>query len=163
MLKNIIEKYKYNIQSIIKKITGKPNEDIEQEVYLKTWKNLDKYQENGKFRQWLNTITANLCRDYLKSAYNRRENTFLTEEESTNLVSQKSNVEDIFESKLRRKKVAQAIHSLPSKLRETIVLYELEGCDYQEIASRLNCPLGTVKSRIYKARQELYTQLQEFI
>lgn len=163
MLKNIIEKYKYNIQSIIKKITGKPNEDIEQEVYLKTWKNLDKYQENGKFRQWLNTITANLCRDYLKSAYNRRENTFLTEEESTNLVSQKSNVEDIFESKIRRKKVAQAIHSLPSKLRETIVLYELEGCDYQEIASRLNCPLGTVKSRIYKARQELYTQLQEFI
>ena len=162
-MKNIIEKYKYNIQSIIKKITGKPNEDIEQEVYLKTWKNLDKYQENGKFRQWLNTITANLCRDYLKSAYNRRENTFLTEEESTNLVSQKSNVEDIFESKLRRKKVAQAIHSLPSKLRETIVLYELEGCDYQEIASRLNCPLGTVKSRIYKARQELYTQLQEFI
>lgn len=162
-MKNIIEKYKYNIQSIIKKITGKPNEDIEQEVYLKTWKNLDKYQENGKFRQWLNTITANLCRDYLKSAYNRRENTLLTEEESTNLVSQKSNVEDIFESKLRRKKVAQAIHSLPSKLREAIVLYELEGCDYQEIASRLNCPLGTVKSRIYKARQELYTKLQEFI
>lgn len=162
-MKNIIEKYKYNIQSIIKKITGKPNEDIEQEVYLKTWKNLDKYQENGKFRQWLNTITANLCRDYLKSAYNRRENTFLTEEESTNLVSQKSNVEDIFESKLRRKKVAQAIHSLLSKLREAIVLYELEGCDYQEIASRLNCPLGTVKSRIYKARQELYTKLQEFI
>ena len=50
-------------------MTGSQNEDIEQEVYIRTWKNLDKYKENGKFKSWINTITANLCRDYMKSSY----------------------------------------------------------------------------------------------
>lgn len=162
-MKNIINKYKSTIQIIIKKITGKPNEDLEQEVYLKTWKNLDRYKESGKIRQWISTITSNLCKDYLKSAHNRKEKVNLSEEQSNNIVCTQENIEEHLERKLRRQKVSKAILSLPTKLQEVIVLYELEGLDYREISEQIKCPIGTVKSRLYKARQELYRKLQDIL
>ena len=66
-MKEIIQEHRSRIRAIIKKITGSYNEDIEQDVYIKTWQNLDKYQESGKFKQWISAITANVCRDYFKS------------------------------------------------------------------------------------------------
>lgn len=162
-MKSIITQYRKNVRAIIKNITGTSNEDLEQEVYLKTWKNKEKYEEQGKFRQWINTITSNICRDYLRKNNNRKDQTSLTEEITENLPSLKDNVEDIFESKLRRTKTAEAILSLPKKLQEVIVMYEIEGMDYQEISDIINVPLGTVKSRLYKARQELYKKLSDIV
>jgi RNA polymerase sigma-70 factor (ECF subfamily) len=162
-LKEIIETYKSGVKAIIKNLTGKHNEDIEQEVYLRAWKNLDKYDETGKFRQWISTITANICKDYLKSSYNKNLNKFTTEEETTQMVADSSDVSDILEEKFRQKKIAKAIYSLPKKLQETIVLYEIEGYDYETISKTLKCPIGTVKSRIFKARQELYEMLKDII
>ena len=63
-MKSLIDQYRNNIKKIISNMTGSENEDIEQEVYIRTWKNLDKYKENGKFKSWINTITTNLCIDY---------------------------------------------------------------------------------------------------
>lgn len=162
-MKEIIETYKSGVKAIIKNLTGKHNEDIEQEVYLRAWKNLDKYDETGKFRQWISTITANICKDYLKSSYNKNLNKFTTEEETTQMVADSSDVSDILEEKFRQKKIAKAIYSLPKKLQETIVLYEIEGYDYETISKTLKCPIGTVKSRIFKARQELYEMLKDII
>lgn len=162
-MKQIINHYKNSVKAIIQNITGNPNEDLEQEVFVRVWKNLSKYDENGKFRQWISTITSNICKDYLKSAYNRYSSLFATEEETINLPDNKSDLSEEFEQKIRRKKVAKAILELPHKLQETIVLYEIEGLDYQEIADKLNCPIGTVKSRIFKARQILYSKLQDIL
>ena len=66
-MKEIISEYGGLVRSVIKKITGSYNEDIEQEVYIKTWKNMENYKEQGKFSSWLSTLTANVCRDYFKS------------------------------------------------------------------------------------------------
>lgn len=162
-MKQIIDNYKNNVKSIIKNLTGKSNEDLEQEVFVRVWKNLEKYDESGKFRQWISTITSNICKDYLKSAYHRYSSMFLPDEETQNLSDNKSDLSDIFEQKLRRKKVAKAIYELPKKLQEAIVLYEIDGLDYQEISKKLNCPIGTVKSRIFKARQALYEKLQDVL
>jgi len=162
-LKQIIDNYKNSVKAIIKNLTGNPNEDLEQEVYVRVWKNLGKYDENGKFRQWISTITSNICKDYLKSAYNRYSSMFIPDDETANLPDNKCDLSEVFEQKLRRKKVAKAITGLPSKLQEAIVLYEIDGLDYQEIANKLNCPLGTVKSRIFKARQALYDKLQDVL
>lgn len=164
LLKNIINNYKNSIQGIIKRLTGTPNEDLEQEVYLKTWKNIGKYEEKGKFKQWINTITANVCRDYLKSAKFRNENNTIQDDDILNsIASNKGNAENEFERKLRRKRIAEAVYSLKPKLREVIVLYEMEGLSYEEISQRVKCPEGTVKSRIFKARQELYIKLQDLL
>jgi len=71
-LKDIINKNSFKIKQIIKNITGEYNEDLEQEVYVKTYLNLDKYKEQNKFTQWISTITANLCRDYLISNLHKK-------------------------------------------------------------------------------------------
>ncbi len=162
-MKNIIEKYKYNVQKIIKNLTGSFNEDLEQEVYLKTWKNLEKYKEQGKFSQWINTITYNICKDYLKSSYIKNALKRVELEEKVDLCSKKDNIENIFEIKQRRITVSQAILSLKPKLRQVIVLYEIEDMNYEQISQKIKCPVGTVKSRIFKARQELYKILKDIL
>lgn len=162
-MKSIINKYKNNVKAIIKNLTGSSNEDLEQEVYIKTWKNLNKYNEKGKFRQWINTITSNVCKDYLKSAYTKSKKNAITIEECPNLPLQQDNTESNFEAQQRRLRVSKAILSLKPKLREAIVMYEIEGMSYEEISQKLKCPSGTVKSRIFKARQELFIILKDIL
>lgn len=162
-MKQIIETYKSNIKTIIKNLTGSQNEDLEQEVYIKTWKNLDKYEEKGKFRQWISTITSNICKDYLKSSQTKIIKNSSTIDENPNLISQKDDAENIFEKKQRRIRVSNAILSLKPKFREVIVMYEIDGMSYEEIGQKLNCPTGTVKSRIFKARQELSEILKDLL
>lgn len=162
-MKSIINTYKTNIKTIIQNITGKQNEDLEQEIYLKTWKNLDKYKEQGKFKQWISTVAANICRDYLKSSYFKHFTNSVSTEEMYDLKENKVSLEDYIEQKQRRKQVAEAILSLKPKLQEAIVMYEIEGFSYDEIAEKINCPTGTVKSRIFKARQELSNMLKDLL
>ena len=69
----IINANKQNIKNIIKLITKQENEDIEQEVYIKLWKNAEKYEERGSLKSWVNTIAKNTSKDYLKSAVVKNE------------------------------------------------------------------------------------------
>ena len=72
-LKNIIEANKENVKNIIRMISGETNEDLEQEVFIRVWKNSEKYEERGNIKSWLSTITKNITKDHLKSAVIRRE------------------------------------------------------------------------------------------
>ena len=152
------------MQRIIRKLTGTSNEDLEQEVYVKTWRNIDKYKERGKFGQWIGTITANVCRDYLKSSKHKNESNTIQDDEYLNSVaSDRQSAESEFERKQRKKYIAQAVYDLKPKLREVIVLFEMEGLSYEEISKKIGCHEGTVKSRIFKARQELYIKLKDLL
>lgn len=163
-MKNIIENYRNNIKTIIKNITGRPNEDIEQEVYIKTWKNLEKYKETGKFKSWINKITVNLCRDYLKSSEFRHSNTHKLEDKSLpEIKDSKTCIESSFLDKQRQKIILEAINALRPKYKEVIVLYEIKELDYDEISKTLKCPIGTVKSRLFNARKELSISLKDLI
>ena len=65
---------KQNVKNIIRLITRQDNEDLEQEVYIKVWKNADKYEERGSFKSWINTVAKNVSKDYLKSLAFRNAN-----------------------------------------------------------------------------------------
>lgn len=145
-------------------MTGSNNEDIEQEVYIRAYKHLDKYEENGKFKSWISTITANLCRDYMKSAYFRHSQNSITEEDALiQIKDEKESVEDAFIKKQRQKQIMDAIDALKPKFREVIIMYEMQDMDYEEISKKLNCPVGTVKSRLFNARKELSIILKDLI
>ena len=145
-------------------MTGSHNEDIEQEVYIRTWKNIGKYKETGKFKSWINTITANLCRDYMRSSYFKHSQGSVTEDdELVQIKDTKQDVESAFMAKQRQKRIMDAIDNLKPKLREVIVMYEMQDMSYEEIAEKVNCPIGTVRSRLFKARQELSVTLQDLI
>ena len=144
-------------------MTGSNNEDIEQEVYIRTFKNLDKYKEEGKFKSWISTITANLCRDYMKSSYFRHSQDSLTEEDMIQIKDERESIEDAFIRKQRQKQIMDAIDNLKPKFREVIIMYEMLDMDYEQIAKKINCPIGTVRSRLFNARKELSVTLKDLI
>lgn len=163
-MKSIIEQYRNNIRKIISNITGSNNEDIEQEVYIRTWKNIDKYKENGKFKSWISTITANLCRDYMKSAYFKHSQNSVTEEdELIQIKDEKEGIESELIKKQRQKQIMDAIDALKPKFREVIIMYEMQDMSYEEISEKIKCPVGTVRSRLFNARKELSITLKDLI
>lgn len=163
-MKSIINQYKNNIRKIISNMTGSNNEDLEQEVYIRTWQNINKYKENGKFKSWISTITANLCRDYLKSSYFKNlKNNISNDEELFEIKDEKENVENELIKKQRQTQIIKAVKSLKPKLREVIEMYEMLDMSYEDISKKLNCPVGTVRSRLFSARKELCDILQDLL
>lgn len=161
---NIIKRNRENIRSIIKLITNEENQDLEQEVYVKVWKNADKYKEQGSFSGWINTIAKNISKDYLKSAVKRREQ--LIAEDDTlllNLKDKKSTPELKLIRNDRQKRIIKAINNLKPKFRQVIMYCEINGYTYEECAQRLKCPVGTVKSRIYNAKKQLAVELKDLL
>ena len=132
-------------------------------IVNQTYKNLDKYREENKFVQWISTITANLCKDYLKSSkFKFNNNKTEIEAEYDNLCT-KTTPEKELTSKERQKIILKALDSLPKKMREAIILYEYEDYSYEKISQKLNVPVGTVKSRINSARNILKDKLSFLI
>jgi len=162
-LKNIISKNSYKIKQIIKNFTGEYNEDLEQEVYIKTYKNLAKYSEQNKFGAWICTIAANICRDYLRSSKFKNQNQTTSDEEVLNNISIKKTPEHQYSSKERQKIILREINALPKKMKKVIILYEFEDYSYEKIAQKLKIPQGTVKSRINNARKILKERLNFLI
>ncbi len=162
-MKDIINKNKLKIRQIIKKFIGTQNEDLEQEVYIRTYKHLDKYQEQNKFSQWISTIAANICRDYLKSSYFKNQSIATNDEFTLNSIKSNQNPEKELTKKERQKIILREVDSLPKKMKEVIILYEFEDYSYEKISQKLKIPQGTVKSRINNARKILKEKLSFLI
>lgn len=162
--KEIIKINRENVKNIIKMITKSENEDLEQEVYLKVWKNSDKYTEKGSFKGWVNTIAKNVSKDYLKLAYNRKEQ-LTTEEDKTfeNIKDKKSSPELKLIQGDRQKRILKAVEELKPKFRDVVIYVEIYGYTYEECAKKLKCPVGTIKSRLYNAKRELANKLSDLL
>ena len=154
-MKDLIEQNKKYVKAVIRKLTGSDNEDLEQEVYIKTWQNMDKYQDRGKFKQWICALTANLCRDYFRSKSYKTQKSEISSELALQNASVKSQNEERIDQKRRQKLVLKAVDNLPKIYREVVVLAEFEDLKLDEIALKLKIPQGTVKSRLHKAKELL--------
>ena len=160
----IIKNNKNNIKNIIRMITKQDNEDIEQEVYIKLWKNSDKYEERGSLKSWVNTVAKNASKDYLKSAVVKNEQNCTADENVlVNIADRKKTPEDGIITTERQKTIINAVDNLKPKFREVIMYCEIYGYTYEEAAKKFNCPIGTVKSRIYNAKKELAEVLKDLI
>lgn len=152
------------VKSIIKRITNEYNEDLEQEVYLKVWKNSDKYTEQGNLKAWVGTIAANVSKDYLKSAQKKTAQLTIDDDDAILRVADKKTTPELkLIQNERQKQISNAINSLKPKFKEIILLYEIQNFSYEEISKKLNCPIGTVKSRIYNAKKELAEKLKDLM
>lgn len=160
----VIKTNKQNIKSIIRLITKEENEDIEQEVYLKIWKNSEKYNEKGSIKSWISSIAKNASLDYLKSSYHKVFQTSTSDDfVMESIKDKKVTPEDKVVRLDRQKVIVNAINSLKPKFKEVIMLCEINGYSYEECAKKLNCPVGTVKSRIYNAKKELAEVLKDLL
>lgn len=160
--KEIVKNNQNNVRNIIRLITKETNEDLEQEVFVKVWKNKDKYKEQGSFKSWISTIAKNVSKDYLKSAQYKNRNAE-DDEILTTIKDKKQTPELTLISNDRQKKIISAINSLKPKFKEVVMYCEIYGYTYEETAEKLKCPLGTVKSRLYNAKKELAEKLQDLL
>lgn len=163
-LREIIENNKQNVKNIIRMISGETNEDLEQEVYMKVWKNQNKYEERGNIKSWIATITKNVTKDYLKSAVKNRET--LTNEDDTTfetIKDRKESPELRLITNNRQERITKAINNLKPKFKEVILYCEVYGYTYEEAAKKFKCPIGTIKSRIYNAKKELAEELKDLL
>lgn len=158
-MREIIKENRKYIKSVIRKLTGTDNEDIEQEVYIKTWQNLPKYKEGGKFKQWICMITANVCRDYFRSKSFKKARQEVGEENLEGMYQEGVAPEDRIDSKKRQQIILGAVDNLPKIYREVIIMFEFEEYGIDLISRKLKIPEGTVKSRLYNARKILSKEL----
>lgn len=162
--KEIFKTNQNNVKSIIRLITKENNEDLEQEVYIKVWKNSEKYQEKGSFKSWINTIAKNVSKDYLKSVQKRNQDALTGDDDVFNSIKDKKVTPELrVINNDRQKIITTAIESLKPKFKEVIMLCEIYGYSYEETAFKLKCPLGTVKSRLYNAKKELAEKLKDLL
>lgn len=143
--------------------------DASQEVFLKVYKNLDKFQENSSFSTWLYRITTNTCLDFIRKHKDRKNDVsidaqveFDDGETSFQLKDKKVDVEEEVLKKERRQVLLEAISQLNPEHRKMIVLRELQGMSYQEIAEITGANIGTVKSKINRARISLKNSLEKY-
>lgn len=162
--KDIIENNKANVRNIIRLITKETNEDLEQEVFVRVWKNKDKYTEKGSLRSWINTIAKNISKDYLRLASRRHEQNTTSDDEVVNAIKDTKVTPELrLQSKIREKRIIKAIDNLRPKLKEVIMLCDIEGYTYEEAATTLGVPIGTIKSRIFTAKKELAQKLSDLL
>ena len=134
--------------------------DLAQEAFLKAWRSLSSFQEASSFATWMHRLTTNVCLDYLRKQ-TRRQNistaVSLDDEEAgwTEPADHSQDPQYQLERLERKQALARALKELPEHHRRMLIMREVSGMSYQEIADALDADLGTIKSRIARARERL--------
>jgi RNA polymerase sigma-70 factor (ECF subfamily) len=146
-------------------------EDVAQEAFIKAYRALPSFRGDSAFYTWLFRIAVNTAKNHLQSAQRRLQESSISL--SANEDEEGGNHEDLLadistpENELISSQIAQiitnAIESLPSDLRMAITLREFEGLSYDEIAEIMDCPIGTVRSRIFRAREVIAERIRPLI
>lgn len=134
-------------------------EDLAQEVFIKVYRNIGKFNEESSLYTWIYRITMNTCLDQIKKEKKiTYVSTFIETEEGemeAQFEDESQRLDEILEEKVRKETLLKAIKSLPAEQRALIVLRDIRQFKYMEIAEMLKLNLGTVKSKISRARQSL--------
>lgn len=153
----VVSRYRRKVFHIAYKFTGRHDdaEDLTQEIFLKVFRSLDKFNQDADFSTWLGSVARNYCIDHYRAS--KREKEVMVEDLlAFDLAPAASgNPYRALEDRDRRSLLRRGLDLLPGKLREAVVLRDLLGLSYQEMADRLSLPEGTVKSRINRGREEL--------
>lgn len=138
----LVKEYQQNIYNLAWRMTGNIEDakDLTQETFMKAYLYLKSYNSKFKFQSWLYKITTNLCRDFKKKYSNEFKDLSITNSSNK-------------EVNLLKSEIYQTILELPREYKEIIILRHIQGLSYEEISDILNISLGTVKSRIYRARE----------
>ncbi len=158
----LVLKYQHKIVNLIMRYVRDPELalDIAQEAFIKAYRALPRFRGDSAFYTWMYRIAVNTAKNYLAAQRRRPANVELDlqDPEQYDLhakLRETDTPEGITLSNELRETVERAIAALPEDLRTAIILRELEGMSYEEIAQTMECPVGTVRSRIFRARDAI--------
>lgn len=154
----LVQRHKEKVRNIIYLTMSSSNmvDDVAQDVFLTVYRNLNNFRFESQFTTWLYRITVNKCKDYMRKI--KLRNIFTPINDAENKADETANPEGSDISGI----VQRAIARLPEKLRVPLLLKDIEGMSYQEISETIECEIGTVKSRIFRAREGLKNILKPF-
>ena len=166
----LIQKYQHRIVSLVTRYVGDPAEalDVAQEAFIKAYRALPRFRGDSAFYTWLYRIAINTAKNWLV-ARNRRPPASDIDAVDAEQYDMDSRLKDrgTPENELLREEIEKtvfaAIADLPEDLRTAIMLREMEGMSYEEIATTMECPIGTVRSRIFRAREAIDEQLRPLL
>jgi RNA polymerase sigma-70 factor (ECF subfamily) len=144
-------------------------EDVTQEAFIKAYRALPQFRGESAFYTWLYRIAVNTAKNHLATQGRRAPTSTEANAEEAETFAEADQLRDINtpESMLMSKQIAQtvntAMEALPDELRTAITLREIEGLSYEEIAEAMGCPIGTVRSRIFRAREAIASRLRPLL
>ena len=157
----LIRKYQHKIIQLVSRLVGDGDApDVAQESFIKAWRALPGFRGQSAFYTWLYRIGINTAKNHLVARGRRPTGQDIDVDEAeqfghTEQMSDVATPEALLLSDEIRRKVGEAIAALPPDLRQAITLRELEGLSYEDIAEAMSCPIGTVRSRIFRAREAI--------
>lgn len=142
--------------------------DVVQESFIKAYRALPKFRGDSAFYTWLYRIAINTAKNYLVSQSRRPPGSDIEAELAEQLdagerLKERAAPEDILMTQEVEEAIWAAINSLPDELRTAITLREIDGMSYEEIAQAMDCPVGTVRSRIFRARESIDNKLKPLL
>lgn len=166
----LVKKYQNRVANILTRYVSHNGDiaDVTQEVFLKVYKSLPSFRGESAFYTWLYRIAVNTAKNYLTSQNRRPPTADIDAMEADNydgsdVLKETDDPEGVLRSQEIKKVILKAIEQLPAELKSAITLRELEGMSYDEIANIENCPIGTVRSRIFRARDAIDKQLKPLL
>ena len=166
----LVAKYQHKILNLIMRYVRDPSEalDVAQEAFLKAYRAAPSFRGDSAFYTWLYRIAINTAKNYLVAARRRPVSVDIDFEDSEQFetftkMSDGDTPEHLVLTEEIGVAVGKAIEDLPEELRTAILLREIEGMSYEEIAQTMECPVGTVRSRIFRAREAIEKHLRPLL
>ena len=158
----LVLKYQYKLQALVGRFIRDTDEvaDVTQEAFIKAYRALAKFRGDSQFYTWLYRIAINTAKNYLVSKSRRPANTDIDIEDAEQFANNEKLIDDgTPENSIMTDELAtiikSALSALPEDVRTALTLREFEGMSYEDIAAIMDCPVGTVRSRIFRAREFL--------
>ena len=164
----LVVRYQHRVVKIAQKYVSDfaDASDIAQEAFIKAYKALPNFRGESSFYTWLYRIATNAAKNFLDSSSRQRSQVDVDDEvlnaSSPEALTDRQTPDSIIESEELKKVILKAVGELPKELREAFMLRELEGLSYDEISEKAGVPIGTVRSRIFRARQYIESKMEQF-
>ncbi len=166
----LVRKYQHRIAALISRYVHDWSEvqDVAQDTFIRAYRAIGNFRGDAQFYTWLHRIAVNTAKNHLVS-HSRRPPTDDIEVETAEQFESGLRLRENAtpERELMRQQLEQtvmrAVERLPEELREAISMREVEGLSYEEIAQRMQCPIGTVRSRIFRAREAIDNELRPLL
>jgi RNA polymerase sigma-70 factor (ECF subfamily) len=167
----LVSKYQRKLGRLLSRFIrdGAEVEDVTQEAFIKAYRALPSFRGDSAFYTWLYRIGINTAKNYLVAQGRRAPTTTGFDSEDAENFEDGDQLRDVNtpENEMMSKQIASTVNetmdALPEELRTAIVLREIDGLSYEEIAAVMNCPIGTVRSRIFRARETIAERLRPML
>ena len=159
----LVKEHEKKIYNLALRMTGDPDDayDVAQDAFVKAYTSLKDFRGESAFGSWLYRLASNVCLDFLRREKRRGTVSLTVEDEELDIADLRFSPEDEIERLELRDEINTALMRLPATARQMIVMRDVSGLSYAEITEALGLELGTVKSRIARAREKLIAILSE--